>query len=54
MEGSNHENRIIDLENCCLDLWQRAENWKSALEEIKTLTRDRLIINFINNTLTGE
>ncbi len=53
MKG-NQDARIMQLEQCGIELWTRAERWKTALLEIKTLTRDRLILDLVEQTLNGD
>jgi hypothetical protein len=52
MESSN--DRITQLQRTGFELWHRAESWRKALEKIKSLTDDPLIISFVNQQLRGN
>lgn len=49
------ENALIEqLKSTGMELWLRAESWKSALEHIQKLNTDPMIDRFINRTLKQE
>ena len=45
------EREIDELRKVGLDLYERAEQWRNALEEIRKFNRDPVISSIINNNL---
>lgn len=45
------EREIDELRKVGIDLYERAEQWRKALEEIRKFNRDPVISSIINNNL---